>query len=179
MAPGPAWRHLSYREIMNLYVWLKYLHELAAFWFIAGIVGRQLVREVARRSGNIHRFATLSDVAGRFEQWMVIPGNLAVIVFGVLVAWRGGWPIFGFLQGASANWLLLTNVLLLTGFLLVPLVYLPRGKRFARLLQEAPHAGQMTTALSSALDDPVVKWAHRAEYAALLIILFLMVFKPM
>jgi uncharacterized membrane protein len=163
---------------MNLYVWLKYLHELAAFWFIGGILGRQLVREAARRSDDVHRFAVLSGVAANFEQWMVIPGNLAVVVFGVLVAWRGGWPIFGFLQGASANWLLLTNALLLAGFLLVPLVYLPRGKRFARLLQEALYAGQRTTALNSALDDPVIKWAHRAEYAALLVILFLMVFKP-
>jgi hypothetical protein len=163
---------------MNSYLFLKYIHELAAFWFIAGIIGRQLVRHLARRSDHVERFALLSQVAGRFESLMVIPGNLLVILFGVLPAWRGGWPIFGFLQGADANWLLLSNVILLAGFFLVPLVYLPRGKRFGQALQEALAAGKMTPQLTAVLDDPVVKWAHRGEYAGLLLIIALMVFKP-
>jgi uncharacterized membrane protein len=164
--------------LMNSYLWIKYLHELAAFWFIAGIVGRQLVRHLARQSGNINSFANLSGAAGRFETLMVIPGNLLVIVLGVLLAWLGGWPIFGFLQGAQANWLLLTNLILLAGLLLVPLVYVPKGKAFDQALQEALAAGEMTGRLKESLDDPVVKWAHIGEYAGLLVILALMVLKP-
>jgi uncharacterized membrane protein len=163
---------------VNAYLVLKLLHILAAFWFIAGILGRQLVRALARQSEDIHQFAQMSGMAGRFESLMVIPGNLSVIVFGVLAAWRGGWPILGFLQGASSNWLLVTNLLLLVGLAIVPTVYLPRGKLFERAIQEALAAGQMTSRLQAALEDRPVKWAHGFEYASLLIIVFLMVAKP-
>jgi uncharacterized membrane protein len=163
---------------MNDYLWIKYLHELAAFWFIAGIIGRQFVREVARRSSDVHQFALLSNVAGRFERLMVIPGNMFVLSLGVVLALRGGWPIFGFLQGADENWLLLANLILLGGLLLVPLVYLPRGKRFDHALQQAIAAGEMTSELVAGLDDQTVKWAHRAEYVGLLLVVLLMVLKP-
>ena len=163
---------------MNSYLLLKYLHELAAFWFVTGIAGRQLVRHLARCERDVQRFALLTQVAGRFESLMVIPGNLLVIVLGVLLAWCGGWPILGFLQGADANWLLVSNLLLLVGLVLVPLVYVPRGKVFGQALQEALAAGEVTKRLTAILQDPVVKWAHQSEYAALLLILVLMVFKP-
>jgi uncharacterized membrane protein len=163
---------------MSFYLVMKFLHELAATWFIAGILGRQLVRHLARRSDNIHYFAMLTQVAGRFESLMVIPGNLLVIVLGVITALIGDWPILGFLQDADQNWLLVTNLILLAGFFVVPLIYLPRGKVFDRFLQEAITAGKMTPELNAVLDDPVVKWAHRGEYIGLLIILLLMVTKP-
>ena len=163
---------------MNSYIWLKFLHELVAIWFIAGILGRQLVRHLARQSDDIRRFASLTQVAGRFESLMVIPGNLLVIVMGALLAWRGGWPIFGFLQEADANWLLVSNLLLLVGLFLVPLVYVPRGKVFDQAMQEALAVGKMTEQLTAVLQDPVVKWAHQSEYVALLLILILMIFKP-
>jgi uncharacterized membrane protein len=163
---------------MNGYLWLKYLHELAAIWFIAGILGRQLVRYLARQSGDVHHLAGLLQVASRFEAWMVIPGNLLVIGLGALLAWQGGWPLLGFLQGAATNWLLLTNLLLLAGLLLVPFVYIPRGKRFDQELQDAQAKGQVTPALIACLNDPVVKYAHWGEYVGLLIILALMVLKP-
>ncbi|HNB52555.1 MAG TPA: hypothetical protein PK530_11455 [Anaerolineales bacterium] len=52
---------------MNTYLLSKYLHELTAIWFIAGINGRQLVRYLARPSDDI-----LTEATGRFEKWMVI-----------------------------------------------------------------------------------------------------------
>ena len=164
---------------MNVYLFLKLMHVLAAFWFIAGILGRQLVRTLARSRDDVNEFADLSGVAGKFESLMVIPGNLIVIVLGVLVAWLGGWPIFGFLQGADANWLLLSNLILLGGIVIVPLVYLPRGKVFDRALQDALAAGEMTPELRAFLDDPLIKWAHRGEYIGMLAIIVLMVLKPL
>ena len=164
---------------MNVYLFLKLMHVLAAFWFIAGILGRQLVRSLAYRRNDVNEFADLSGVAGKFESLMVIPGNLIVIVLGVLVAWLGGWPIFGFLQGADANWLLLSNLILLGGIVIVPLVYLPRGKVFDRALQDALAAGEMTPELRALLDDPLIKWAHRGEYIGMLAIIVLMVLKPL
>lgn len=163
---------------MNDYLWLKLFHELSAFWFIAGVVGRQLVRYQARQGDDVRRFANLMQVAGRFESLMVIPGNLLVILFGLLLAWRGGWPTFGFLQGAETNWLLATLLILLGGLLMVPLIYLPRGRLFDQVLQEALAAGEMTPALTAVLGDPVLRWALRAEQFGLLVILALMVLKP-
>jgi uncharacterized membrane protein len=163
---------------MNLYSILKLVHVLLAIWFLAGIIGRQLVRALARKSGDIHDFARLSEVAGRFESLMVIPGNLAVILAGIPLALVGGWPIFGFLQGGSSNWLLVTNLILLLGIFSVPLVFLPRGKVFDRALQSALAVGGMTPELQAAIDDPVIKYAHWAENTGLVIIVVLMVLKP-
>jgi uncharacterized membrane protein len=163
---------------MNLYSILKLAHVLAAFWFIAGIIGRQLIRAHARSSQDIHDFAELSRMAGRFESLMVIPGNLAVILVGIPLALVGGWPILGFLQGGSSNWLLVTNLILVLGFFTVPLIFIPRGKIFDRVLQSALAAGQITPELRASLDDPVVKYTHWAENAGLLIIIVLMVLKP-
>ena len=35
-----------------------------------------------------------------------------MLVFGIILAIMLKWPIFGFLQGASQNWLLVSNLLL-------------------------------------------------------------------
>jgi hypothetical protein len=86
---------------------------------------------VAEKSPDVRNFATLSQSAGRSENLIVIPGNLAVIIFGVFLALITGAPIFGFLQGSTQNWLLASNILLLVGLITVPLVFAPRGRRYA------------------------------------------------
>jgi len=101
-----------------------------------------------------------------------------VILIGVIVAVMGGWPIFGFLQGADANWLLVSNLILLAGLFVVPLIYLPRGKVFDKVLEEAKAQGRITPELIAVLDDPVVKRAHWGEYIGVTIIIVLMVLKP-
>jgi hypothetical protein len=109
---------------------------------------------------------------------MIIPGNMAVIIFGVVVAVMLDAPIFGFLEGASANWLLVSNLLLATGFFIVPIIFVPRGKVFDVVLERALSEGRITTELLTALDDPVVKLAHIYEEVMILVIVALMVFKP-
>jgi hypothetical protein len=163
---------------MNFYSVIKLLHVFTAFWFITGIVGRQLTRNQARRAADIHDFITLSDLAARFEQLMVIPGNLTVIILGVVVALLGKWPILGFLQGASQNWLLVSNLFLIAGFFLVPLVFLPRGKLFAATLLDAQKVNRITPELTTALDDPIVRLAHWGELILIGLVIALMVLKP-
>ncbi len=87
-------------------------------------------------------------------------------------------PILGFLQGASQNWLLLANLLLIVGLLAVPLVFVPRGKQFAPLLATAIAVGQITPQLREALHDPVVRMVHWYEEISLVVVVLLMVFKP-
>ena len=157
---------------------VRFLHVASAIWFIGGILARQIVRAYAKRTDDVRRFAVLSEAAGRIEKTMVIPGNFAVIVFGVILGLLIGAPILGFLQGAGRNWLLVSNLLLVIAFLNVPLIFLPRGKKFDLALEKALAQGQITPELRSYLDDPVVRLAHGYEFFAMVAIVFLMVFKP-
>ena len=161
-----------------LYLMVRFLHIASAIWFLGGILARQIVRAYAKRTDDVRRFAAMSEAAGRIESTMVIPGNLAVIVFGVIVSVMIGAPIFGFLQGAERNWLLVSNIILLLGFLNVPLIFLPRGKLFRAALEDALAKGQMTLELRAHLDDPVVRIAHTYELVSMVAIMYLMVFKP-
>jgi hypothetical protein len=103
---------------------------------------------------------------------------MAVTVIGVILAVIAGYPIFGFLQGASQNWLLVANILLVTAMGLVPTVFVPRGKKFEPALQSALAEGRITPGLRAAIDDPVVKLAHLYEQVSVIIVVALMVFKP-
>jgi uncharacterized membrane protein len=161
-----------------LFLLLRFLHIVSAIWFLGGILARQIVRAYAKRTDNVQRFSVMSEVAGRIENTMVIPGNLAVIVFGVILGLIIKAPILGFLQGAERNWLLVSNIILLLGFLSVPLIFLPRGKLFRVALQDALAKGQMTPELRAHLDDPVVRMAHTYELVSMAAVMYLMVFKP-
>lgn len=163
---------------MNSYLWLRYLHIISAIVFIGGIFARHLVRALIKRTDDVHVLASLGLAAGRIEHGMIIPGHSAVILFGVLLALQIQAPIFGFLQGASQNWLLVSNLLLLVGFLPVPLVFLPRGKEYDAALKEALAAGRVTPALRAALDDRLIRALHFGELIGVAFILWLMVFKP-
>jgi hypothetical protein len=109
---------------------------------------------------------------------MVIPGNMAVILLGIILALLVKAPILGFLQGADRNWLLVSNLLLVIGLVIVPLIFLRRGKKFGAALEDALAKGKMTPELRLALDDPVVKAAHWYEMIAMVLVVFLMVLKP-
>jgi uncharacterized membrane protein len=163
---------------MNWYFWLKFLHIIAAIIFVGGIFGRQLVRANAKKADNVQIFAALSHAAGQIENLMIIPSNLVVIVLGVILALRSGYPVLGFLQGAAQNWLFISNILLVLGLLMVPTVFIPRGKKFAAILGAALAKGEMTLELRSAMDDRVVKLAHFYEEISLVVVVALMVLKP-
>ncbi len=163
---------------MNWYLILLFLHITSTIVFIGGILARQLVRSLAARSPDVDNFAMLSQAAGRVETLMVIPGNMAVVIFGVPLALITGAPIFGFLQGSPQNWLLVSNILLLVGLVTVPLVFAPRGRQFDLALRDARAQGQWTPQLRAAVDDKLVHSVHAAEIVLVMFIVFLMVFKP-
>jgi len=161
-----------------LFLLVRFLHIVSAIWFLGGILARQIVRAYAKRTDNVQRFSVMSEVAGRIENTMVIPGNMAVIIFGVILGLIIKAPILGFLQGAERNWLLVSNIILLLGFLSVPLIFLPRGKLFRVALEDALAKGQMTPELRTHLEDPVVRMAHIYELVSMVAVMYLMVFKP-
>lgn len=122
---------------MNWYIVLKFLHIISVIMFVGGLFARQLVRSHAKKTDDIKMFAALNFAAGRIESTLVIPGSAAALVLGIILALIGGVPIFGFLQGGSQNWLLVSNILLIGSLVIVPTVFIPRGKKFDPVLQAA------------------------------------------
>ena len=163
---------------MTLAIGLKFLHVLVAFWMTAGIVGRTVAQVRAERTHEIPSLQLLIELIGRFDRLMVIPGSTAVFLLGLLTAWAQGVPLLGFLQGARTNWLLISLVLWIGVFVLVPTVFIPRGKTFGAALEEAISADRVTDRLTAAFRDPLVRFAHIYEFVAILVIIWLMVAKP-
>src|SRR5512141_1710021 len=120
---------------MNWYLVFKFLHIMAVIVSVGGLFARQLVRGQAKHMRNIRSFAGFSQAAGRIDRLMVIPGMSAILVLGVIVGLIGDAPILGFLQGASQNWLMVSNFLIVGILVLIPTVLVPRSKRLEAILQ--------------------------------------------
>lgn len=163
---------------MNWYNFFRLLHIAAVIMMVGGIFARQVVRGIAKKSNDVKVIASLTQVAGRLDWAMVIPGGNLVLVFGVILALMLKWPIFGFLQGASQNWLLVSNILLVIISILVPAIFLPHNKKVESILQRALTEGRVTPELSAALDNRTNKLGHYAEEAIVLVVAALMVLKP-
>jgi len=164
---------------MNLYLMMKLMHVLAAFWMVSGVVGRDIAFWQAGRTTNVQAVHALLRASEFFERWAVIPISMAVLLFGLIVTWMQKWPLFGFLQGSPVNWLLVSFVLYVgvTGFI-APLGLVARRKERTRAAEEALAQGTMTLRLSAALDDKVVHRFRAVEMIILVVIIALMVMKP-
>jgi len=150
------------------------VHVATAFWLVAGLLGRGIVIARARSTDDVRLASELMDLAGRFERIMVIPGSAAVLVAGLLAAWAGDVPF----TGSGNRWLLTSIVLFLSTGVLVPTVFLPRGKVFERALGDAKARGEVTPELRAAFRDPAVRNARWYEFVVIAVIVTLMVTKP-
>jgi hypothetical protein len=154
--------------------WVVLLHVVAAFWFVAGLLGRNITMARARTASDIRLVNELVTLSGRFERMMVIPGSFAVVLLGLLAAWALGQPLAG-----SNNWWLLTSLLLFVAIgVLVPVVFLPHGKVFEHEFEDAKAMGEVTPELRAALRDPAVRNARAAELVSIGVIVTLMVTRP-
>jgi hypothetical protein len=163
---------------MSLAALLKLGHVLLAFWFVAGLLARNLILSRAGKMMDVKIVQALVDQAGRFERLMVRPGSLSLFLFGLLTAWAQGWPVLGFLQGGTTNWLLASIVLYVSMVPIIPLIFLPRGKVFEAALEGATAQGTVTSTLTAAFQDRVVARAHAYELMATTLVVILMVTKP-
>ena len=163
---------------MSLGLFFKLLHVFAAIAFFCGLAGRMVTFRAAGRARDLPSALALLQLSEWFERWLVIRTGTPLVLFGVLAAWQGGWPIFGFLQGANSNWLLVSMILLLTPALFVPLYLLPARRRRTQAAEHAGARGEITPELSAALHDRGVLALRTAEFAGIVIITILMVTKP-
>src|SRR5688572_9999786 len=135
---------------MNWYLIVRFLHILAVTITIGGMFARQLVRSIAKKSDDVDEVKSLTEVAIRIDRVMVMPWSNLIFLAGVILAIMQKWPIFGFLQGASQNWLLVSNILLIVMIVLIPAVFIPHNKRVEVLLQAALAESRVTPELSAA-----------------------------
>jgi predicted integral membrane protein DUF2269 len=162
---------------LTLYAAFKLLHVVVAVWFIAGLLGRWIALDAAKRSQDVRLAKGFSDLGGRFETLMVIPGSLFVLISGLVTAFLAGLPLLGPIQG-GVSWPFVALIVFAVTMALVPTVFLPRGRGFGAALDDAIRRGEVTPRLRAAFSDPVVRVAHGIELAAVLFILALMVVKP-
>ena len=163
---------------MNWYLVIKFIHIVAVIMMIGGVFARQLVRRVAKKSDDVKLVASHTHVARRLDTLMVIPGSNAAMVLGIILALMTGFPIFGFLQGATKNWLLVSNILLVLTLVAIFAVFVPHNKKLESILEAALAEGRITSELSATMDDKVVGIAHRFEEISIIAIAALMVLKP-
>jgi uncharacterized membrane protein len=163
---------------MNWYLIVKFLHILAVTITAGGMFARQLVRGIAKKSDDAKTVASLTEVVVRIDRSMVIPWSNAMLVFGIILAVMLKWPVFGFLQGADKNWLLVSNLLLVIMLGLIPAIFLPHNKKVEVILQTALAEKRVTPELTAALNDQKNMLAHHAEEIILLVVAALMVLKP-
>jgi uncharacterized membrane protein len=154
-------------------LWLTLLHVLIGMVFIAGLLGRWALLNRAARTDEVETAHLLTEASGPFER-MVMIGSMLVLPAGLLAAWARGYSFIGL----GTSWVLLATLLYLTLIPLVPLVFLPRGRRFDAAMREAREAGSVTPGLRAAFADRATSLARTYELSAVLVIVGLMVLKP-
>jgi uncharacterized membrane protein len=163
---------------MNLELLVKLIHILSSVALITGITGRQLTRAFAGKAEDISTFNSFLELSKRFENLFVIPGSLLVFLVGIIISLLRGWPLLGFIQGSTSNWLLVSLILYLLSFLMVIFVFKPRGKIFRANLNDALARNKLTNELIQSFKDKVVRAAHLTEFILIGIVMYLMVMKP-
>lgn len=163
---------------MSFTLLIVVVHVFSTLGMVAGIVGREITRRQMQVTTDFNTFMGLLGLAGRFDTGLVRPFSSALGLSGILLAVLEGYPLLGFLQGASQNWLLVANLLVLSIFFLIAFVFVPRGRRYDAILEEAKAKGEITQALRDEDREPVNLWAHRWENIATALIVLLMITKP-
>jgi uncharacterized membrane protein len=156
---------------------LKLLHVLTAFWFVAGMIGRDLARTHATKASTIGSLCALIELAAFFDRKMVQPGSIFVLLFGLVLAFLQGWPLLGDFHRGNSNWPFVSLVLYLSILPFIP-VFIRNGKRFRQVLDAATAEGRVTEELRKAFHSRIVNIGHMYEYLVVATILVLMITKP-
>src|SRR3981081_4253222 len=90
-----------------------------------GSLERRAVTYLAHIRIGLSAMQALLSASSVLERTVIVSSPI-VFVLGLLTAWSLGFPLLGFLQGGSTNWLLTSVVLFVCAILLVPTVFIPK-----------------------------------------------------
>jgi len=141
-------------------------HVLAAFWFVAGYVGTNLLTEIARRATTHDRRIAALALSDQFDRWLYQRGGTAVLVTGALAWWVFGYPL-------TTPWILASLVLIVAIALLTGFYWRSYGQRV-----NAAIASGDVAATRDILVDPRAVLLSRLENAAVVAIILLMIIRP-
>lgn len=156
---------------------LRLAHALAGVAFMAGIVGNWFVIGFARRADTLEAMRLYLRAAEPFGK-LLTGGGITLTILGIAAAISLGRPLFGPLQGGSADWLFVANLLMLPLLAAVALVYPRVGRRIRAAIKDAEERGSLTPELATAWADPRLRAARTYEAVAVTIVLGLMIAKP-
>lgn len=71
---------------MNWFLILQFLHISSAIAYVGGVFARQWLRALAEKTDDVDKFVVLGQAVGRIEHFMVMPGSIGIILFGVSLA---------------------------------------------------------------------------------------------
>lgn len=158
--------------------YLKLIHIVGAFFMVSGIIGRETAYLRAKKATDIKIVAEMMQLVLFFTNKMVAPFGQVVLWAGIITAVAQGWPLFGFLQGGSTNWVLASLILEILILGNVFGIMRPLGLALGKTIGPAIGQGKITPELTAAMNNPKRHNAQIAEYIFLVLIILLMVLKP-
>ena len=141
-------------------------HVLAAFWFVAGYVGTNVLTEIARRAATHDSRVAAVALSDQFDRWLYQRGGTAVLLTGAYA-----WLVFGY--PLTTPWIL-ASVALIVGIALLTGFY---WRGYGQRVNAAIESGDVA-ATREILADPRAVMLSRLENVAVLTIIVLMVLQP-
>ncbi|MBA1289536.1 DUF2269 family protein [Pseudomonas japonica] len=116
-----------------IYLWVKYLHIIAAVFLFGFGMGSFLYLIAARRTGDARLIAGVATWVVRFDNWITTPAGVLQLATGYVLASMAGWRL-------SQGWLLAGLVIFFSvGALWLPVLMLQ--KRMQQLAASAALSG--------------------------------------
>jgi uncharacterized membrane protein len=161
--PAALW---PYTHLVDWRALALVAHVLAAFWFVAGYVGTNVLTEIARRADSHEARVTALGLSDRFDRWLYQRGGTAVLLTGALAWWVFGYPL-------TTSWIVASIALVVVIALVTAFYWRGYGMRVNEAI-----AADDAVATAAILTDPTAVLLSRFENLAVAAIIVLMVLRP-
>lgn len=150
-----------------MFMFVRTLHILAGIWFACGVAAYLLARLSMLKSDDARSVQALVGLTGQARNFLIRPGSILLLVFGLWTAYYESWPRF------SIHAIVLLAVL-------VPFIVftVKGGRKIEAASTEAVRSGSVTPALSAALRDRKTVTGEVGIGVITLLFLILMIVKP-
>ena len=150
-----------------MFMLVRTLHILAGIWFTCGVAAYLLARLSMLKSDDARSVQALVGLTGQARNFLIRPGSILLLVFGLWTAYYESWPRF------SIHAIVLLAVL-------VPFIVftVKGGRKIEAASTEAVQSDSVTPALSAALRDRKTVVGEVGIGVITLLFLILMIVKP-
>lgn len=151
-----------------LYLWVKYLHIIAAVFLFGFGMGSYLYLIAAHRTGDARLIAQVAHLVVRFDAWITTPAGVLQLATGLGLMHLAHWPV-------GSPWLRNSiGLFVAVGLLWLPVLVLQ--KRLQQVAEVAAEAGQPLPPSYQRLYRPWF-WMGVAGFAGMFVIVMMMVTK--